>query len=639
MNKLQNILSLSDELVNSPDTLLQQSTGALGLDSLLAVELRTWMRSELGVDIPVLKILSDVPIQGLVDFAVESLPADYAPNLDPNAKDAITEESLTAPKANDEPQNPAPAQSSPVATSPEEPVPAPVVTTKPPSIPSPPSVPSDGAEKVAEPPVSPSSEASFISEPSEDSLATPKSSQLSSVSSSLVIVNSPAIDKVQPMSFGQSRFWVMSQIVQDPCAFNISCDVEISSEIDIRAFGRAVEMVGERHEALRTCFFNEDNHQPMQGILKESPLRLETVKASVSDIDRLFQDVHSTVYDLSKGETMRVVLVSTSRTHHHLLVGYHHINMDSSSFIVFIADVIKIYSGQQLSPPRIQYPDFSQYQFEQLSKGHWDPQIAYWVNEFIRLPDPLPILNVSSNTSRPRPNLTTYENRTIERRVSPSVARQIKSTCRKHKVTPFHLYTTVLQITLARLAATDDICIGMADANRADVGATDSIGNFLNLIPVRLHTDLNLPFSALLKATKTKVLHGLANSAVPFDVAMEKIGVQRSSTHSPLFQAFIDYRYVTEKLPFGKGHLEGKRYSVSKTPYDVMIEMIDTPTGEASLKLLTQEALYTLKESETILGCYTTLLEAFARDSELTAGEPQMFDAVEVDRALQIGKG
>ncbi|KAL2147436.1 hypothetical protein VTI28DRAFT_9335 [Corynascus sepedonium] len=629
LNKLQNILSLSNELVNNPDALLQQGTSALGLDSLLAVELRTWMRSELGVDIPVLKILSDTPIQGLVDFAVENLPAEYVPNLNPNGKDAITEESLATPKAKEEPPKPTAAPAPPVAS--------PVLVTKPKASSTPPSVPSSASGTEAPTPTG-SSSASSAADPTESSLITPNPSQPVSLSSSLTISKSPAIEKVLPMSFGQSRFWVMTQIVQDPTAFNISCDVEVSSEIDVRALSRAVEMVGVRHEALRTCFFHEDD-RPMQAILKESPLRLETASASDADVDRLFQEVHNTVYDLSKGETMRALLVSTSRTHHHLLVGYHHINMDSSSFIVFIADMIKIYAGQKLSPPRMQYSEFSKYQVEQLSKGHWDSHIAYWLNEFARLPDPLPILNVSPKTSRPRPNLTTYNNRSIETRVSGSVARQVKSACRKLKVTPFHLYTTILQITLARLAATDDICIGIADANRADVGATDSIGNFLNLIPLRLPTNLNLPFSSLVKATKNKVLHGLANSAVSFDVIMEKIGVQRSSTHSPLFQAFIDYRYVTEKLPFGKGHLEGKRYIVSKTPYDVMIEMIDTPTGEASLKLLTQEALYTQEESQTILGCFTVLLDAFSRDSELAAGRPQMFDAGAVNKALQIGKG
>ncbi|KAH8819906.1 hypothetical protein F5884DRAFT_744288 [Xylogone sp. PMI_703] len=633
LNKLQNILSLSDELTSNPDSLLQQSTGTLGLDSLLAVELRTWMLGELEVNIPVLKILSDTSIQGLVDFAVDNLPAALVPNLDSSAGDAITEESLiNKPKASNNP--PATA---PVASPPPAPAPAPMTISKSVSNPNPPTP--FTVTQTAVPTSKASSSASSDAD-EFDGRATPKSSEASSTSISEGIpLKSPVIDKILPMSFGQSRFWVMNQIVQDPTAFNISCDVEISSEIDIPALSRAVDKVGARHEALRTCFFNEDNHQPMQGVLKESPLHLEIVTASVSDIDRLFQDVHNTVYDLSKGVTMRAMLVSTSRTHHHLLVGYHHINMDSTSFVVFISDMLKIYAGQKLLPAPIQSSDLAQYQLERLRNGHWDSQLSYWVKEFDPLPDPLPILNVSPNTSRPRPNLTTYENRSIETRVSAKVARQVQATCRKVRVTPFHLYTTILQIILARLAATDDICIGIADANRTDIGATDSIGNFLNLLPLRLHTNLQESFASLLRATKDKVLNALSNSAIPFDVIMEKVKVQRSSTYSPLFQAFIDYRYVTEKLPFGKGHLEGKRYIVSQTPYDVMIEMIDTPTGEASLKLLVQEALYSAEEAETIMGCFTTLLDAFTKDSDLRAGQVQMYDAFKVEKALELGKG
>ncbi|KAH9885301.1 hypothetical protein F4778DRAFT_799035 [Xylariomycetidae sp. FL2044] len=621
LNKLQNILSLSDEVMNSPDTLLQQATSALGLDSLLAVELRTWMLGELGVDIPVLKILSDTAVQGLVDFAVENLPSAFVPNLDANAKDAITEESLTKPRASDEPQPPAPIQQ-PVLAPSIPPVANPELLLTPSS-----------RFTVAE--TRAGSSVSSTADSSDDNLVTPDSS----LSSSQIITKPSATDRTLPMSFGQSRFWVMQQIVEDPTAFNISCDVEISSEIDIPALKRAVKMVGNRHEALRTCFFNEENHQPMQGILKDSLLYLETRTASAAEVDTLFQEVHKTVYDLRIGRVMRAMLVSTSPTQHHLLVGYHHINMDSTSFVVFVSDMLKIYAGQILPPPRVQYSDFSHYQLESLSNGRWSSQIAYWVKEFARLPDPLPILNVSPNTTRPRPNLTIYKNRSVETRVSAKVARQFQSTCRKLRVTPFHLYTTILQITLARLAAIDDVCIGMADANRTDVGATDSIGNFLNLLPLRLQTDLKQSFSSMVKTTKNKVLNALSNSAVPFDVILEKVGVRRSSTHSPLFQAFIDYRFVTEKLPFGKGHLEGKRYIVSETPYDVMVEMIDTPTGEASLKLLVQEALYTLEQADIIMECFTNLLDAFTRENELKAEKPQMFSAVKVDQALQLGRG
>lgn len=38
---------------------------------------------------------------------------------------------------------------------------------------------------------------------------------------------------------------------------------------------RTVEMVGQRHEALRTCFFVNDIEQAVQGVLKTATLQLE----------------------------------------------------------------------------------------------------------------------------------------------------------------------------------------------------------------------------------------------------------------------------------------------------------------------------------------------------------------------------
>lgn len=45
----------------------------LGVDSLVAVELRTWFAQEVGVDVAVLKILGGPSVKELVDEAVQKL--------------------------------------------------------------------------------------------------------------------------------------------------------------------------------------------------------------------------------------------------------------------------------------------------------------------------------------------------------------------------------------------------------------------------------------------------------------------------------------------------------------------------------------------------------------------------------------
>lgn len=675
----------------------------MGVDSLVAVEIRAWMLRDFDVDMPVLKILSDATIQDVVDFSVGNIPDTLTPNLDPSSnEDAITLEQIykpvtraTSPSSPPKEQQRSVAPAAPM-TSTQQPAPvdeasqprtepqisppplsavaplvsaaeqAPAAVTWERTDASPASSAaggsgSDSFVEVARPPSSFSTPA-VIPTPDFTPAASPfypgarKEPETAVPAYDLppqpLLDSSRLLEKQLPMSYGQSRFWLMSQIVPDRSAFNVTCDIEITeTTVDAAVLGRAVVALGRRHEALRTCFFNDTEsgtHEPLQGILKDSPLRLETAVArSATDAERQYEDLHKTVYDLEKGQLMRIILLTLSTTRHHLLVGYHHINMDSSSLVVLVTDLLRLYTtekqGLPAPPlPRLQQPDFALWQLWQVRDGKWDRQLAYWRRELSNPPVPtLPRLNISASADKPRPERISYRTVGSKTRVTAGVAAHIRGLCRRTRATPFHLYTTVLQVLLARLGDTDDLCIGMADANRAEAGALDSVGNFVNLVPLRLRTALDQPFEALLRATKEKVLGAMANATVPFDVVLEQIQPHRSPSHSPLFQAFIDYRHVTEKLPWGPdgGQLEGKRYLLSKTPYDVMLDILDTPTGEASLELTLQDGLYTAGDAERLLGAYVNLLRVFAGNGRVVARDANPFNAHEVEHALRLGQG
>jgi hybrid polyketide synthase / nonribosomal peptide synthetase ACE1 len=88
----------------------------------------------------------------------------------------------------------------------------------------------------------------------------------------------------------------------------------------------------------------------------------------------------------------------------------------------------------------------------------------------------------------------------------------------------------------------DDLYIGIRDANRTDGDALESIGVHLNLLPLRFQSGRKKPFTDLLKEAKSKVRLALAYLRLPFDILINDLSPLRSADHSPLFQAFIDYR-------------------------------------------------------------------------------------------------
>ena len=58
----------------------------MGVDSLVAVEVRSWFLKELTVDVPVMKILGGASITDLVEVVVQKLPQELLTRLDPEGK-------------------------------------------------------------------------------------------------------------------------------------------------------------------------------------------------------------------------------------------------------------------------------------------------------------------------------------------------------------------------------------------------------------------------------------------------------------------------------------------------------------------------------------------------------------------------
>jgi hypothetical protein len=58
----------------------------MGVDSLVAVDVRSWFLKELAVDVPVMKILGGPSIVELVEVVVQKLPQELLSRFDPEGQ-------------------------------------------------------------------------------------------------------------------------------------------------------------------------------------------------------------------------------------------------------------------------------------------------------------------------------------------------------------------------------------------------------------------------------------------------------------------------------------------------------------------------------------------------------------------------
>ncbi|KAL8726975.1 MAG: hypothetical protein Q9166_006338 [cf. Caloplaca sp. 2 TL-2023] len=588
--------------------ILDTALDELGMDSLVAVEVRSWFLKELSADVPILKILKASSPNALLESVWESLPDDIVGS----------KASVKQPQAEQAPPNEKPHKllaegaSSPLRYEQEV----------------------SNNELTTSTLLQTDSRDSASMTPSEDEL---DSGSLSSVSEALFpVVN--GCERTVPMSFGQSRFWFLTSYIEDQAAFNITVLIRLSGQLDVERFKQAFGTITERHESLRTSFENAAS-QPVQTVWKHSNIKIHS--RSIDDeslVEKWCTAVHKHIYDLKGAETMKAELLSLSPSTHFLILGYHHINMDGIALEVLTSEIEKAYNGTPLASEMIQYADFSVRERQQYAAGQWSSELKFWHQEFPELLDPIPLLPLSKRSSRPTaPNYGTVK---AERKIHADLSANIKQARRKFHATPYHFHLATLSALLARYAEIEDFCIGLGDANRKDPDTRESLGLYLNLVPLRIRCNSEMIFSQALKEMQQKSQEVFANSRVPFDVLLSELHVPRSPSYAPVFQVFMNYRQgIRQMRSFCGCDCEGELIGGGQVAYDISVDVIENPGGEALVTLSVQQDLYDQVHAEILLDSYFNLLNTFAANPAARLKGPPLHSQVTLDSALALGPG
>lgn len=434
----------------------------LGIDSLMATEIRSWLIKNFQVNIPVLKILGGMSIGELVTTTAENLDAAMIPNARAPTPDSLS----STDRDSDTP---------------------------------------DGEFSVQDDTEDGSSAASDADSKSD-----------AAIDADL----SDTVIATTDLSLTQGMFWLASTMFDDNASLNVTGVAKITGPLRVSDLARAVRTLGQDHECFRTCF-DFSNGKVIQHIMEKSSLELELREiTSEEDVELSQREVHDHVYDLVNGRTARALLLSQSSTTHYLIVGTTHLCFDGSSVQVFLKDLFQHYNGLSRTKAAPRYRDFVRLEAQALASGGFAQELRFWKGKYVDFPPVLPILGVSSATSRS--NLASFDHVRAGIKIAPHTRSLIQQCCRKARVTPFHFFLACFRALLSRYSEAEDVAIGVGDAHRDEDRAQDCIGVFVNVLPVRFHTKLVDNFHDVVQDTKKSVYEALENSKIPYQYVLNE---------------------------------------------------------------------------------------------------------------------
>lgn len=349
-----------------------------------------------------------------------------------------------------------------------------------------------------------------------------------------------------PLSFAQSRLWLIDQLEGSTTAYNMPESVHLRGSLDVSALKQTLDALIARHEVLRTHFALADG-EPVQIIVPELSLELPIEDLSNLEESRRREHIaaaqrHEWVkpFDLLRGPLLRVKLFKLSETEHVLLRTFHHIVFDGWSVGVFNREFMLLYDafheGRQnpLQPLPIQYADFSLWQRKWLDEELLLRHLDYWKEHLAGIPERLELPH-----DRPRGTRQTFLAALHKLSLSAEQVMALRRTCLANHATVYMTLLSVLAVLFQRYCNQNDIVVGSPIANRQESQLEQLIGFFVNSLVMRVKVNPQARFCDLLADVQRTTLDAYAHQDLPFERLVEELDPQRNINTTPIFQVIF----------------------------------------------------------------------------------------------------
>ena len=388
------------------------------------------------------------------------------------------------------------------------------------------------------------------------------------------------------LSSSQERLYVMYQLDTESMVYNMPMVFSVLFHQDSEELAAAFKKLIYRHEGLRTSFeIVADN--PVQIVNRQVEFEIEyyveSPQASL-DVTTIISNFVRP-FDLSRAPLMRAGLIKTADNNHVLVTDMHHIISDGISLKRLGHDFQALYSGEELSPLRLRYIDYSEWQNQAKTKEFLAKQERYWLKQ---LEEKFPVLRLPLDYDRPR--VQRFEGSTIRFAVGNRETMALKKIASGEEAT---LYMGMLAITiifLSKIGGQEDVLLGTPVAGRRHADLEKIIGMFVNTLVLRNFLIGSQTFSGFLREVKNRTLGAFENQDYPFENLVDKVVKTRDTSRNPLFDVMFALQASDVDSPTapGKGMLEKEipgapqqqyEYRNNTSAFDIYLNGVETSNG------------------------------------------------------------
>lgn len=341
------------------------------------------------------------------------------------------------------------------------------------------------------------------------------------------------------LSPSQQIVWLHEQMLPGSRAYNFTATLDLWGALDEDALRAGLAAALARHAGLRLELVAASGEIPGQRVRERCIPRLSTVDLSQeADPEAAFQELlrteAETPLDTYEAPLLRWRLARLGARHHRIVHVEHHLIHDGHSFAILLRDVFTAYRAQRLGEP-VELPAARSYEEHVRATAGRERRasLAHWEAELRDAAFDLPLPGLARPGAQRR-----HAGGQLRQAIGADLAERLRAHSRDQGHTPFSTLFTLFSEVLRRHSGRADLVVGTAVGNRPR-GFEETVGMFVNTIPLRLRLDPVSGASAAIDDVTDTLIRALPHQEVPVQELTRALGLHTSGADNPLFSVMF----------------------------------------------------------------------------------------------------
>nr|BFD80625.1 hypothetical protein StreXyl84_00260 [Streptomyces sp. Xyl84] len=421
-----------------------------------------------------------------------------------------------------------------------------------------------------------------------------------------------------PLSAAQQRIWFMQQFAGDSVLYNVPTRLELTGPLDENALRAALADMWATHEILRTVY-PVASGVPFARVGAATALPpvpvVDLTRAAdpTAALDRLAAHQAARPFLIDRDPPVRLLMARLGPDRLTLLGTFHHIAVDWVAVNLLVRDLGERYTAHVRGVPEAPVPPACEY--SDVARSEASPQMSAAVDRavFERSAALADVPPLALPTDLPRPRSSRFKGAAVHGGLYAADVAAVRRLARRVRATPFAVLMAAFVTVLGRAGRQREILIGTPASGRVRAEWQDTVGCFVNVVPVVARLDGSPSGADLVARVSEAAWQALDAQDVPFDRLARALGRRAA----PLVNVLFSYQPNPPLVPFE--HLAETAPAFFSPPgtakYDLSLYVIGRG-AELRLEVEYDTDVYAPDTAAAVLRAYVDTLRSLVGDPD-----------------------